>query len=265
MRAQAAATRNAGHRPRLGTLTSSLLDHLKIPRPGREAKQGKITPSSKVYIGASKYEKQGKGSKSSKSHRSARSVRTSTRRDSSQQRTAADEGDLALAFSPNGASSLDAKPPAQTPLRHANTRKARFKLAARELTKEAAASGASASQDFLANFIYGNSNDGDNEDDDDDDLDDEEDEVEFLRPLMSEGEDEVAYFANRIGISEFKVRRRYTLHPHGHIRAGWDVFQLVLMTCKGCHRSAIVASFANRLDGCRDPDRGAGRVVLHGD
>lgn len=106
----------------------------------------------------------------------------------------------------------------------------------REQSKKAAAAmGKAEPEDILSNFVYGNGEKNLNQaDDGDSDLDDDEDNDgdAFARPAMSDGEDEVAYFANRSGLSEFKVRRRYTLHPHGRFRACWDVFQILLMTCR---------------------------------
>ncbi|KAH7463140.1 Potassium voltage-gated channel subfamily H member 7 [Phytophthora ramorum] len=61
---------------------------------------------------------------------------------------------------------------------------------------------------------------------------DEEDEDEFnfeLRPLVSEDEDEMAYFSHRMGGSDFKLLRRHVLHPHGRIRSIWDTVALVLI------------------------------------
>ncbi|GMF15801.1 unnamed protein product [Phytophthora fragariaefolia] len=75
-------------------------------------------------------------------------------------------------------------------------------------------------------------------DDFDPDLDDEEeseeeDELYFeLRPFVSEDEDEIAYFAHRMGGSDFKMLRRRVLHPHGRIRSIWDTITLLLTTCR---------------------------------
>ncbi|KAI9979936.1 hypothetical protein PInf_027470 [Phytophthora infestans] len=79
----------------------------------------------------------------------------------------------------------------------------------------------------------------DYDDIDDQELDDfdlegeeeEEDELEFeLRPLISEDEDEMAYFAHKTGGSDFKLLRRHVLHPHGRIRSVWDTVALLLTT-----------------------------------
>ncbi|KAG1685658.1 hypothetical protein DVH05_007781 [Phytophthora capsici] len=71
------------------------------------------------------------------------------------------------------------------------------------------------------------------ESDDFDDLDDEDDidDLDFeMRPFISEDEDEMAYFAHRMGGSDFKMLRRHVLHPHGRIRSIWDTFTLFLTT-----------------------------------
>ncbi|CEG41734.1 voltage-gated ion channel superfamily [Plasmopara halstedii] len=67
--------------------------------------------------------------------------------------------------------------------------------------------------------------------DDSDEQEEEGDEVTFeARPLISEDEDEIAYFSNRMGGSDFKLLRRHVLHPHGRIRSIWDTITLVLTT-----------------------------------
>ncbi|ETN09046.1 hypothetical protein F442_08697 [Phytophthora nicotianae P10297] len=74
----------------------------------------------------------------------------------------------------------------------------------------------------------------DNQEIDDFDLDDEEEleeELEFeLRPFISDDEDEMAYFAHRMGGSDFKLHRRHVLHPHGRLRSTWDTITLLLTT-----------------------------------
>ncbi|EGZ25292.1 hypothetical protein PHYSODRAFT_403509, partial [Phytophthora sojae] len=74
----------------------------------------------------------------------------------------------------------------------------------------------------------------DQEDDDfDHELEDEEESEEDafeLRPFMSEDEDEMAYFAHRMGGPDFKLLRRHVLHPHGRIRSIWDTITLFLTT-----------------------------------
>eukprot|EP00644_Phytophthora_capsici_P003300 jgi/Phyca11/532725/estExt2_fgenesh1_pg.C_PHYCAscaffold_70153 len=71
------------------------------------------------------------------------------------------------------------------------------------------------------------------ESDDFDDLEEEDeiDDLDFeMRPFISEDEDEMAYFAHRMGGSDFKMLRRHVLHPHGRIRSIWDTFTLFLTT-----------------------------------
>ncbi|KAG6621947.1 Voltage-gated Ion Channel (VIC) Superfamily [Phytophthora cinnamomi] len=66
---------------------------------------------------------------------------------------------------------------------------------------------------------------------DDDETSDGNDELDFeLRQVMSEDENEMAYFAHRLGGSDFKLLRRHVLHPHGRIRSIWDTITLLLTT-----------------------------------
>lgn len=89
----------------------------------------------------------------------------------------------------------------------------------------------------------------DYDDIDDQELDDfdlegeeeEEDELELeLRPLISEDEDEMAYFAHKTGGSDFKLLRRHVLHPHGRIRSVWDTVALLLTTCTAFPQSRVL-------------------------
>jgi hypothetical protein len=67
----------------------------------------------------------------------------------------------------------------------------------------------------------------------DEEEEEEEEELDFdFRPFMSEDEDEMAYFAHRMGGPDFKLLRRHVMHPHGRLRSIWDTFSLVLITCK---------------------------------
>jgi hypothetical protein len=65
---------------------------------------------------------------------------------------------------------------------------------------------------------------------DDDDLEDDP-QMRRLRALVAAEQDELAYFSNRGASFDFKIGRRWVLHPHGRLRSAWDCFLLGLITC----------------------------------
>lgn len=72
----------------------------------------------------------------------------------------------------------------------------------------------------------------DMENNDEDDMGDEDDEQDddpgFHTP---EDQDELAYFSQRVGNSDFKLARRLVIHPHGRVRAFWDSILMFLISC----------------------------------
>uniref|UniRef100_K3WZY9 Cyclic nucleotide-binding domain-containing protein n=1 Tax=Globisporangium ultimum (strain ATCC 200006 / CBS 805.95 / DAOM BR144) TaxID=431595 RepID=K3WZY9_GLOUD len=50
------------------------------------------------------------------------------------------------------------------------------------------------------------------------------------KALTAEDQDELAYFSQRIGNSDFKLARRLVIHPHGRTRAFWDTILMVLIS-----------------------------------
>lgn len=213
---------------RFEVMTSSILERITF-RSGREEKQGKVAPTGKVYV-SSRFDASEKSSKYARSHRSSR---TGGRREDTAIGADDSANDLALAFS------SDQQPPrttsfqARQPVRRFSSKRLKL-FSERPSSKPPSLAPQPSQADILSNFVYDDKKKSIADDQGDEDLldDDEEDDNDaFVRPIMSDNDDEVAYFANRGGLSEFKVRRRFTLHPHGRFRAGWDIFQLVLMTC----------------------------------
>lgn len=50
--------------------------------------------------------------------------------------------------------------------------------------------------------------------------------------MAADDQDESAYFSQRMGNLDFKVSHRMVLHPHGRMRASWDVLLLIFLTCE---------------------------------
>ncbi|TYZ61060.1 hypothetical protein PybrP1_002665 [[Pythium] brassicae (nom. inval.)] len=48
--------------------------------------------------------------------------------------------------------------------------------------------------------------------------------------LTAEAQDELVYFSQRVGSTDFKLQRRHVIHPHGRTRAFWDSVLLFLIT-----------------------------------
>ncbi|RLN70755.1 hypothetical protein BBJ28_00011574 [Nothophytophthora sp. Chile5] len=226
---------------RMGSLATSLLETLLLRRTPRDprSKYGKVTPSSRIYASISHSSRvQSKRSRSMRSRREDRSKREDPLtnsghfiRDSFPMRRSSSANQLTI--------NRDSD-------RKTNSRNFNTKQSANAKSKEEA-------PEVVTNYVYdlpekktkrmpsdgsGEYEDSEFEDDEfgsEDEYDDDDDDDgagDFnMRPFISEGEDEMAYFAHRMGGADFKLLRRHVLHPHGRIRASWDTFLLGLITC----------------------------------
>lgn len=237
---------------RFEAMTSSIMERIAF-RSGREGKTPKVSPSSKVYISAisTRFDTVNRSQRSTKSHRSSW---TGGRQHDYE---LDDSSDLAHAF--DNDNKTGSKPAqislsqSKLPVRRVSTRRLRFMSNDQMKKVSATAVDAAAkpgTEDILSGFVYTNPEDGRHESDgggSESEHDEEDpDSQTFMRQAISDAEDEMAYFANRPGLSDFKARRRYTLHPHGRFRACWDIFQILLMTCEtSLHVGCVDRSRAN--------------------
>lgn len=65
-----------------------------------------------------------------------------------------------------------------------------------------------------------------------DDDDEDDDGHQFAKVLTAEAQDELAYFSQRVGNADFKLRQRHVIHPHGRTRALWDSILMFLISCR---------------------------------
>jgi len=192
-----------------------------------------------VYIStiSTRFDAINRSQRSGKSHRSSKTGGRQHDHDLD------DANDLARAFDSNDRTDSRSAQmftgQSKLSVRRVSTRRLRF-MPDDQMKKATTATSATVvkpgTEDILSGFVYTGGESGRNESDGGglESAHDEEDIISqsSMRQAISDAEDEMAYFANRPGQSDFKVRRRYTLHPHGRFRAGWDIFQILLMTCK---------------------------------
>ncbi|RLN71005.1 hypothetical protein BBJ28_00002501 [Nothophytophthora sp. Chile5] len=224
---------------RMGSLATSLLEALLLRRTPRDprSKYGKVTPSSRIYASSTHSSRvQSKLSRSMRSRREVRSKRED--RITNSGHFVSDKSPLRRSSSANQLT-FHRDSDRKTSSRNFNT-----KQSANVKKKEEA-------PEVVTNYVYdlpekkskrmsngsGEYEDSEFEDDEFDsedgydDDDDDDDGADFnMHPFISEGEDEMAYFAHRMGGTDFKLLRRHVLHPHGRIRASWDTFLLGLIT-----------------------------------